>query len=244
MWSPARSSTRADTEACHTVGVSGASELSASDRAYGWTRSRILDGRLGGGSMINEGDVSAAVGVSRTPVREAFLRLASEGMLRLFPKRGALVLPVTPSDMRDVMEARLLVEPWAVAVVARLTDRGEVVAKLRSAIDTLEGRRAADDQVGYQEADRAFHEIIVAATSNSLVEGFYRTLRDRQLRMGAAAIGVGQGRPASILNEHREILHAIEEGDAARARAVMGDHIANTRDALELKLRAFEEAPR
>jgi len=224
--------------------VSVAPDPSASDRVYSWTRARILDGTFGGGSMINEGDVSRSVGVSRTPVREAFLRLASEGMLKLFPKRGALVLPVTSGDMRDVMEARLLVEPWAATVAARLADRRELVAKLGDAIDTLEARRADNDQVGYQEADRAFHEIIVAATANGLVEGFYRTLRDRQLRMGAEALTIGHDRPASILNEHREVLRAIEDGDAARARTVMADHIANTRDALELKLRAFDEAPR
>jgi DNA-binding GntR family transcriptional regulator len=204
---------------------------------------RILNGTFAGGSMINEGDVSNSVGVSRTPVREAFLRLASEGMLRLFPKRGALVLPVTAHDMRDVMEARLLVEPWAVAVAARLPERGELVGQLAAAIETLEASRAAGDAVGYQEADRAFHEIIVAASANSLVESFYRTLRDRQLRMGATAITTVQDRPSSILNEHREILEAIQDGDAMRARAIMGDHIANTRDALELKLRAFDEAP-
>ncbi|MCU1344839.1 MAG: GntR family transcriptional regulator [Acidimicrobiia bacterium] len=194
--------------------------------------------------MIAEGDVSKSVGVSRTPVREAFLRLSSEGMLRLFPKRGALVLPVTSHDMRDVMEARLLVEPWAVAVAARLPERADLVARLSAAIEALEARRAAGDGEGYQVADRAFHEIIVGSTANGLLEGFYRTLRDRQLRMGATALVTVADRPASILSEHRQIVEAIEQGDAVRARSVMADHIANTRDALELQLRAFDDAAR
>ena len=92
--------------------------LSASDRAYDWTRSKILDGSFSGGSMISESDVSEPLGISRTPVREAFLRLEHDGTLKVYPKRGALIVPITAKDMRDVLEARLLVEPWAVSVVA------------------------------------------------------------------------------------------------------------------------------
>jgi len=68
--------------------------LSATERVYGHTKSRVLDGTFPGGSLITEGEISEAVGVSRTPVREAFLRLQAEGLLRLYPKRGALVVPV------------------------------------------------------------------------------------------------------------------------------------------------------
>ena len=64
---------------------------SASERAYTWARDRIFDGTFGTGEMISEGEVCNALGISRTPVREAFLRLSSEGVLELFPKRGAFV---------------------------------------------------------------------------------------------------------------------------------------------------------
>src|SRR3954468_11306716 len=88
--------------------------MAAADIAYNFTKARILDGRMAGGAMVSEGDVAEGTGLSRTPVREAFLRLESEGLLRLYPKRGALVVPVSPAEVLHVMETRLLVERFAV----------------------------------------------------------------------------------------------------------------------------------
>ena len=88
--------------------------MSATEQAYAYAKERILDGRFAGGELISEGDVATGVGLSRTPVREAFLRLESEGLLRLYPKRGALVVPVSAAEVHAVMETRLLVERFAV----------------------------------------------------------------------------------------------------------------------------------
>src|ERR1019366_1792398 len=103
--------------------------------------------------MISESDVSEPLGISRTPVREAFLRLEHDGTLKVYPKRGALIMPITAKDMRDVLEARLLVEPWAVSVVAGSNGRDSLVETLRSLLERLE--RAATQQLvlDYQEAD-------------------------------------------------------------------------------------------
>jgi DNA-binding transcriptional regulator YhcF (GntR family) len=93
--------------------------MSVAERAYLFAKERILDGRYTGGELISEGDVAAGVGVSRTPVREAFLRLETEGLLRLYPKRGALVVPVSSAEVESVMETRLLVEQFAIEKVIR-----------------------------------------------------------------------------------------------------------------------------
>ncbi|MGW3628406.1 GntR family transcriptional regulator, partial [Streptomyces sp. NPDC000880] len=67
----------------------------AKDKAYDWVKNRVLHGGYEGGDLISEGDVSKELQMSRTPVREAFLRLEVEGLLRLYPQRGALVVPVS-----------------------------------------------------------------------------------------------------------------------------------------------------
>jgi DNA-binding GntR family transcriptional regulator len=90
-----------------------AGQPSAAERAYRHTKERILSGELLGGSMVTEGDVSSALGISRTPVREGFLRLQAEGLLQLHPKRGALVVPVSPGEVGAVLEARELLENHA-----------------------------------------------------------------------------------------------------------------------------------
>src|ERR1700760_1036189 len=96
---------------------------SAADRAYRWLRARILDGTFAGGRLLSEGEVADAVEVSRTPVRAAFLQLAAEDMLELYPKRGALVVSVTAAELREVLVARGLLEPWAARIVAGRSDR-------------------------------------------------------------------------------------------------------------------------
>src|SRR6476659_10119997 len=88
--------------------------LSAADRVYRYAKDAILSRRLGAHDLLTEGELAGSVGVSRTPVREALLRLQAEGLVRLLPKRGALILPVTPDEVADVLETRRLVETYAV----------------------------------------------------------------------------------------------------------------------------------
>src|SRR4029453_8631377 len=97
---------------CHALMASSTS-MTAKDRAYVFTKERVLDSTFAGGHMITEGEVADALGMSRTPVREAFLRLEGEGLLRLYPKRGALVVPVSVGEIEAVSETRMLVERFA-----------------------------------------------------------------------------------------------------------------------------------
>jgi DNA-binding GntR family transcriptional regulator len=209
----------------------------ASYRVYTWTKERIVDGTLAAGTMISEGEISEALDVSRTPVREAFLRLAAEGILDLFPKRGALVAPVTVADMRNVMEARLLIEPWAAGVAAGLANRQELVTRLTQLVSEMSAAQLPEEALQYRETDRLFHKAIVAATDNTLIEAFYQSLRDRQLRMGFAALGHAEGRVEHSHSEHRAIARAIAAGDPDEAAELVRSHVSKNRAALELKLR-------
>src|ERR1700743_738219 len=91
----------------------GVSRGAAKDRAHDYVKRQVLTGAFPGGELISEGEVAAALGMSRTPVREAFLRLEAEGLLRLYPQRGALVVPVSSEEARAVIEARMLLEEFA-----------------------------------------------------------------------------------------------------------------------------------
>ena len=94
-----------------------ASGESAADRVYDEVKEQILTNAIAGGELISEGEVAQRFEVSRTPVREAFLRLQAEGWMRLYPKRGALVVPISERDARDVLDARQLLEGHAVRSV-------------------------------------------------------------------------------------------------------------------------------
>ncbi|MBA2515981.1 MAG: GntR family transcriptional regulator [Solirubrobacterales bacterium] len=197
--------------------------MSVAERAYVFAKERILDGRYTGGELISEGDVAAGVGVSRTPVREAFLRLETEGLLRLYPKRGALVVPVSAAEVESVMETRLLVEQFAVEKVIRSkTDLG---SRPREAIARQEDLAACDDERNFVETDREFHRIFVAAARNPILLQLHDSLRDRQSRMMLAALARDADRLRQVLEEHRALVDAVEAGDAEAARSVLEMHL-------------------
>jgi DNA-binding GntR family transcriptional regulator len=196
--------------------------VAAIDRAYLFAKQRILDGRLPGGELISEGDVAVAVGLSRTPVREAFLRLEAEGLLRLYPKRGALVVPVSAAEVEDVMESRQLLERFAVEKV--IGAGHDLRAQLEDGIARQEGL----DGPGFVEADREFHRIVVAAAGNAILLQLYDALRDRQSRMNLVALSRDDHRRRRILQEHRALAAAIAAGDERLARTRLEEHLHGT----------------
>jgi DNA-binding GntR family transcriptional regulator len=160
--------------------------------------------------------------VSRTPVRQAFVQLEAEDLLDLYPRRGALVVPISPSEADDVLEARLLLEqhcarraatagPWLAA------DLNEVLTAQESALGA-----------GYPEfttLDRTFHRIIVAAAGNKLLTRQYDTLRDRHRRLTATTVAQDPTRIARFIAEHRNIAAALERGDADAAAELTARHL-------------------
>ena len=210
--------------------MSVAAPMSATERAYGHTKARVLDGTYAGGSLITEGEISEAVGVSRTPVREAFLRLQAEGLLRLYPKRGALVVPVSPGEINDVMETRGMIERFAVDKVIASGDHNEVGARLRDAVG--QQRRLRKSPESFNEADREFHGLLVAATGNQVITDLYAALRDRQVRMGLTTLRRDPHRVDHILEEHAALADAIATGDRDGAFRCLTDHLHGTEQAL------------
>src|ERR1700755_3184272 len=89
-------------------------EPSASERAYRHVKERVLNGKLPGGELISEGEIAEALDMSRTPVRAAFTQLESEGLLKLYPKKGALVVPVSAQELEDVIETRWVIERYSI----------------------------------------------------------------------------------------------------------------------------------
>ncbi|MFD9904479.1 GntR family transcriptional regulator [Streptomyces sp. NPDC059063] len=206
-----------------TVPLVPAKQPPAAERVYAHVKQSVLERRYEGGTLLTEGELADAVGVSRTPVREALLKLEVEGLLRLYPKKGALVLPVSAQEIADVVETRLLVETHSVrkAVPAPpgLLDR---LAKL---LEKQREQAAAGDLAGAATTDRCFHAEIVRSGGNEILSRLYDQLRDRQLRMGVAVMHSHPDRIAKTLAEHEEILAALTAADADAAVAVVTRHV-------------------
>ncbi|GAB4583682.1 GntR family transcriptional regulator [Nocardia sp. IFM 10818] len=199
---------------------------SAAERAYREVKERILSGALPGGELISEGEIAEALGTSRTPVREAFLRLETEGWMKLYPKRGALVVPVPSHEAEHVTQARYTVETGAVRVLAQ-TDRTAVMKALRASLDKQRTLAAAGDLDEFAVVDADFHREFVVAAGNPLLAGFYDSLRERQRRMNSVALRHGAIDTARIIDQHTRLADLIEAGDTAGFAAALAEHLTH-----------------
>jgi DNA-binding GntR family transcriptional regulator len=212
--------------------------VAAKDRALDYVKSQVLTGAFPGGELISEGEVASALGMSRTPVREAFLRLEAEGLLRLYPQRGALVVPVSSEEARAVIEARLLLEQFAVGkVVGRGPDVcAAVFERLSGELQRQREAAAEPDWQQFLDADRAFHRVTLEESGNRILSDFYSSLRDRQMRMTGDSVMRDRQRMTTIMDEHRVIAEAVRDGDLTRARDAEQAHLTSTMRALGLSV--------
>lgn len=205
-------------------------EGSAQDVAYQWLKEHVSSLPRHGGTFLTEAEVAKATGTSRTPVREALLRLEAEGFLQIVPKKGVFVPPISDGEVRAVMQARELVEDWC---VRRITPASEAFLTELERLIT-DQQKAIDDPVTFIECDRAFHRAIVRQAGNPVLGEFYESLRERQVRMGLRAVANEEDRAQAVLAEHAAIVEAIRTGEPARARDALAGHLSSTLQVLHL----------
>ncbi|TDP97529.1 GntR family transcriptional regulator [Labedaea rhizosphaerae] len=197
---------------------------SAQEVAYDWLKRHICGLPRTDSVFLSESEIAAAANTSRTPVREALLRLETEGFVQIIPKRGIFVPAISDAEVDAAMQARQLLEDWCVRRSAAVAET------LVPQLERLLGEQAAlvDDPAGFIEADRAFHRAIVVRAGNPVLTGFYESLRERQVRMGLTALAAEPGRPAVVLDEHETIVAALRTGDPETAAVALREHLAST----------------
>lgn len=204
----------------------GAPAPSAADAAYAATKAALLDGDFPAGSMLSEGDVATRLGISRTPVREAFLRLQVEGWLRLYPKRGALVVPPEPGEARDVLDARVLVETSGVRAASSTQAEADALARaMQARLDEQHSAHATDDLQAFAEHDLAFHRAIVEAGGNLLLLGFQDSLADHERRMSTRSLWRRKDSSQLVLAQHAGLIDAVTRRDPALFEQRLREHL-------------------
>lgn len=208
--------------------------MPAAERAYSFVKARIINGELADTTMLSEGDVAETLGLSRTPIREAFLRLEVEGFLKLYPKRGALVVPINQEDIREVYEARLLIESHCAANLCAQDPehRADVVALLEAIINKQRAALNQHDLAGYSELDAVFHQTVMSHGTNTLLAQVGQLLRERQQRFTAKAIGRNVERAHAFVDGHAQLAAAIAAGDADAYASLLTTHLNKSRNQL------------
>jgi DNA-binding GntR family transcriptional regulator len=207
---------------------------SAKQVAYDHIRTQLSSRSRREPHFLGEEEVARALGVSRTPVREAFLRLEAEGLLQLVPRRGALIPALSEREIAELMEVRAIFEHFAAERALARDERARegFLERLETALAAQEGLVDDGDATAYLESDRAFHHEIVRAAGNQLLGDLYQRLRDRQLGMGLVAIGDDPHRKRAVCAEHARILEAFRAGELQAVQAAITDHLETTTHAL------------
>ena len=187
--------------------------------AYQAVRQRILDNVWAPGYQALEGALALELGMSRTPVREALIRLANEGLAEVIPRHGMRVLPVSPADMREIYQILTSLESMAAELLARAQPTAAQLAPLDQASRDMEKALKRDDLDGWAEADERFHRHVVQMCGNAKLAAIVFNYWDRAHRARMVTLRL-RPRPVNSTREHRAIVNAIRKGDAARAGAL------------------------
>ncbi|MEO9322939.1 GntR family transcriptional regulator [Nocardioides sp. C4-1] len=162
------------------------------------------------------------LGVSRSPVREAMLRLAEAGLVEIVRNRGFRVVVPSSRDVEEIFEVRLALEPAAAARAARLGCPDAVTC-----LAAMDDAAARADEPALWAADRALHRALLVASGNRRAAAIVEQLRATTALLGPPSTATGRSL-ADICAEHRPIVEAVVAGDADAADAAMRDHLEHT----------------
>ncbi|TKK84153.1 GntR family transcriptional regulator [Herbidospora galbida] len=190
-------------------------------------RDALVAGEMRPGVVYSAPVLAAQFGVSATPVREAMLDLAKEGLVEAVRNKGFRVTEMSDSDLDDITEIRRLIE---VPTVARLAESGREAdfERLRPLAREIVTSAERGDLLTYVNADLRFHVELLSLAGNAHLVEVVRELRGRARLYGLKGLA-DAGKLVDSAREHVELLDALIDGDRAAAEHIMGDHIQHVR---------------
>ena len=188
----------------------------------------ITLGELAPGDKLNEAALAERLGVSRGPVREAFRMLEEAGLLTLKKNRGVYVRQVPLDEALEIYELRAMMEAEVGALLASRAS-AEQIAALQTLLDSMEAAVAASDAPLYFQLNVEFHETLVSFAGNKKMSLLYRRLT-RELDLFRRRNLSQQALLSSSIEEHRDVLAAIEARDPQRAAQTLRRHVLQSRE--------------
>ena len=199
-------------------------------------RDLIVQGRLVPGARLNERLLTAQLGVSRTPLREAFKVLATEGLVELLPNRGAIVSEIDPVRLAQTLAVMGALEALAGEFACVNASDGQI-NEIRSLHHEMLANHARGDLAGYFKFNQAIHLKIVKYSGNTVLYNAYRQL-NANVRRARYMANLSQERWDAAVREHGEILEALAARDVVRIKALLADHLAHKLSSVLADLRA------
>ena len=203
--------------------VRTAATTSMVDQAYQQIRRRILDNVWPPGYQALEQEVALALGMSRTPVREAMLRLQSEGLVEVVPRHGMRVLPVSPTDMREIYEILAALECMASEILAQRKPTETELKPLIEATKAMDKALKRDDLDAWAAADEHFHAQLIDLAGNRQLQQTVLNYWDRAHRARMFSLRL-RPKPVNSTKEHMALVERLRAGDAEGAAKVNRAH--------------------
>lgn len=184
-------------------------------RIAAWAAREVIEQRFEPGALLTEADLAEAQKASRTPAREAMLQLERWRLVRLVPKKGAIVTTVTRQERRDLLAVRAMFE---IDAVHTLTTGGELeplATDLRTLLDRQRDALQAGNPLDFASADYAFHARIIRSGGNAVVDEMLTTMGPRLARLTYQAVIDQPSSLDTLLDEHEQLTEDAEGGDAS-----------------------------
>lgn len=203
------------------------------DGAYAALKQAILDSSFAPGYHASEQEIAIRLGMSRTPVHEAVIRLQEDGLVRVLSRRGVLICALAPDDVREIYDVIVAIEGRAAELLADQPDAGReaVAAALAAETEAMSQAWRKGDLPAWGLADARFHKALVERAGNARMTRIIQTINDQSHRARMLTLKLRRELEASV-EEHRAIIAAILEGDPAKAQARVHDHRLRARDEL------------
>jgi DNA-binding GntR family transcriptional regulator len=214
-------------------GASDAKPQSLVADAYRSLKDAIRDNVFAPGFQGSEQEIALRLGMSRTPVHEALIRLQEEGLVRVLPKRGVMVCALSPDDMREVYDVIIALEGVAAELLAGMpeTARKPALAALEAINTEMKSALQQNDLVAWARADDRFHRTLIDQCGNRRVARLANTIMDQSHRARMMTLRL-RPKPTRSMTEHQAITAAIRRGDSSEAASRTRQHRQRARDEL------------
>lgn len=197
--------------------------LSRVELVYRKLRDSIITNQFPPGYQALEPEIAKNLGVSRTPVREALIRLEAENLIQLVPRRGMRVLPLVPEDIKEINEILTGLECMAVELFAKQNPGHDVLEPMETALDEMDTALRNSDLDAWAEADEKFHRLLLALAGNQRLATMAENVRAQSQRSRKITLKLRPS-PESSNQAYRQVLKAVATGDAEKAKSLHYQH--------------------
>lgn len=222
--------TASDSGASSFQAVTRVERMRLHDTVVTHLRNLIVEGTLAPGMKLNERELCETLGISRTPLREAMKVLAAEGLIEIAPNRGAFVSRMSDTEIWESFEVMSGLEAMSGELAAvRITP--VEIAEIKALHYAMIACRAQNDLPGYYSRNQTIHNKLNEAARNSVLRQTYQSINRRLLALRFKS-NFQAGKWDSAIQDHEEMIKALEARDGARLAAILRKHLLEKRDAI------------